>query len=158
MRKMITSALLAATMLPGTAAFAQSGELRRDRQDVRQEQRELENAQRYGTRHDVREQRQDVREARQEYREDWRDYRRSNRQIYTMPRYYAPRGHTYRPARVGVALNPAFYGQRYWIADPYRYRLPRVNGPQRWVRYGNDVVLINTRNGRVLQVINSFFY
>ena len=158
MRRLMISALMAATLMPATGAMAQSGELRRDRQDIRREQQDVREAQRYGTRDDVRDQRQDVREARREYREDWRDYRQNNRRLYTMPRYYAPRGHAYRPARVGVALNPAFYGQRYWIADPYRYRLPRVMGAQRWVRYGNDVILINTRNGRVLQVINGFFY
>ena len=57
-----------------------------------------------------------------------------------------------------LALNRAFYGQRYWIADPYRYRLPRAAANQRWIRYGNDVVLINARTGRVIQVINGFFY
>ena len=159
MRKLMIPALIAATLLPASSAFAQSqAELRRDRQDIRQEQRELRDAQRYGTRQDVREQRQDVREARREYREDWRDYRRDHRSVYTMPRYYAPRGYTYRPVRVGVSLRPAFYGQRYWINDPYRYRLPRAHAGQRWIRYGNDVVLINARNGRVIRVIDGFFY
>jgi Ni/Co efflux regulator RcnB len=44
------------------------------------------------------------------------------------------------------------------IADPYRYRLPRATGPNRWVRYGNDVLLVNGRTGRVVTVYNSFFY
>jgi Ni/Co efflux regulator RcnB len=159
MRKLIISALMAATILPAGTAFAQSPrEIRKDQRDIRQEQRELRQAQRYGTRADVREQRRDVREARRELREDWRDYRRDHRAVYTLPRYYAPRGHVYRPVRVGIALNPAFYGQRYWIADPYRYRLPRPGYNQRWIRYGNDVLLINARSGRVIQVINGFFY
>lgn len=158
MRKLMISALIAATLLPGTAAMAQTGELRRDRQNVRQEQRDLRDARRYGDRRDVREQRQDVREARREYREDWRDYRRDNRRIYTLPRYYAPRGYAYRPVTAGITLRPGFYGQRYWINDPYRYRLPRPYAGQRWIRYGNDVVLINARNGRVVRVIDGFFY
>lgn len=159
MRKLIVSALAAATLLPAGAASAQSpAEFRKDQRDVREQQQELRDAQRYGTRQDVREARHDVREARQEMREDWRDYRRDHRQVYTMPRYMAPRGYTYRTVRIGSALNPAFYGQRYWIADPYRYRLPRAVAGQRWIRYGNDVVLINARNGRVLQVYNGFFY
>ncbi|MBA2920608.1 hypothetical protein GON01_06295 [Sphingomonas sp. MAH-20] len=159
MRKLIVSALMAATILPAGTALAQSPrEIRKDQRDIRQEQRELRDAQRYGTRADVREQRRDVREARRELREDWRDYRRDHRAVYTLPRYYAPRGHVYRPVRVGVAIAPAFYSQRYWIADPYRYRLPRPAANQRWIRYGNDVLLINARNGRVIQVINGFFY
>ena len=68
---------------------------------------------------------------------------------------------TRRADMVIVRSAPAigsFYGQRYWIADPYRYRLPRLNGPQRWVRYGNDVLLIDIRSGRVLSVYDGFFW
>jgi len=77
MRKLITTALLAAVALPGvaipTAASAQSREeLRRDRQDIREEQRDLDRARRFGDRDDIRDQRGDLREARQEYREDLR--------------------------------------------------------------------------------------
>lgn len=159
MRKLMISALIAATILPVAGASAQSyGEARQSQREVRQEQQDLRQAQRYGDRRDVREARRDLRDARQKAREDWRDYRRTHRSVYTMPRYMAPRGHSYRIVRTGATLRPAFYSRGYWIADPYRYRLPRVTGAQRWVRYGNDVVLVNTRNGRVLQVINGFFY
>ncbi|GGE85866.1 RcnB family protein [Sphingomonas prati] len=158
MRKFLIAGLMALTLAPAMAT-AQPGELRRDRQDIREEQRELRQAQRYGNPRDVREQRRDVREARQEYREDWRQYRQQNRRVFTQGRYAAPgRNWRYRPVAVGYQFQPAFYGQRYVIADPYRYRLPRVTGVNRWVRYGNDVVLVNTRNGRVVQVYNSFFY
>jgi Ni/Co efflux regulator RcnB len=159
MRKLLISALIGATLLPATGAVAQSyGEARRSQEQVRRERQDLRDAQRYGTRRDVREERRELRDARREAREDWRDYRQRNRQVYTLPRYYAPRGLAYRPVRTGVVLNRGFYGPRYLIADPYRYRLPRAYGAQRWVRYGNDVLLVNTRNGRVLQVINGFFY
>ena len=49
MKKMnfLTAGLIAAMMIPA-AAQAQTGELRRDRQDIRQDQRDLRNAQRYG--------------------------------------------------------------------------------------------------------------
>lgn len=159
MRKLLISALIGATVLPATGAVAQSyGEARRSQQEVQRERQDLRDARRYGDRRDVRDAREDLRDARREAREDWRDYRQNNRRVYTLPRYYAPRGLAYRPVRTGVVLNRGFYGQRYVIADPYRYRLPRANGVQRWVRYGNDVLLVNTRNGRVLQVINGFFY
>jgi Ni/Co efflux regulator RcnB len=159
MRKLILSALIGATMLPASAATAQSyGEARRSQEQVRRERQDVRDAQRYGTRADIREERRELRDARREAREDWRDYRQRNRQLYTLPRYYAPRGYTYRPVRSGVTLRPVWYGQRYVIANPYRYRLPAAVGPQRWVRYGNDVLLVNTRNGRVLDVIPAFFY
>ena len=157
MRRLILAGVIAAVLAPAMAS-AQSGELRRDRQDIREQRQDVRDAQRHGDRHDVREQRQDLRDARQEYREDWRDYRRTNRDVFRGPAYVGPSGWRYRPVTQGYRLQPGFYGQRYWIADPYRYRLPRVAGPQRWVRYGNDVLLVNVRTGRVLTVYNGFFF
>ena len=160
MRRIILSAVLAATAATGfaTTAGAQTSELRRDRQDVRQERRELRDARRYGSPRDVREQRRDVREARQERREDWRDYRRSNADVFRGPAYVGPRGYRYRPVVSGYRLQPAYYGSRYVIAESSRYRLPRAVGVNRYVRYGNDVLLVNQRTGRVVTVYNSFFY
>lgn len=159
MRKLIVSAIAAVILLPAGSAFAQSRqEVRHDNREVQKQREHVQDARTYGNRGDVREAREELREARQERREDWRDYRRMHRNVYTMPRYTAPRGYSYHPVRVGVSLNPAFYGQRYWISDPYRYRLPHPAANQRWIRYGNDVLLINARNGRVIQVIDGFFY
>lgn len=157
MRKIMISALIAATAFPAVAS-AQTGELRRGREEVREEQRDLRDAQRYGDRRDVREAREDLRDARREYREDWRDYRRDNREAFRRPAYVAPRGYRYRPVVVGNTLRPAWYGSRYIVADPYRYRLPEARGNQRWVRYGNDVLLVNVRNGRIITVYNNFFW
>ena len=157
MRKAIILGLLAATIAP-TMASAQNGELRRDREQIREERGELRDARRYGDRHDVREERRDVREARREYRQDWRDYRRDHRDVYRMPAYVGPRGYRYRPVVIGHRFEPVYYGRRYLIADPWRYRLPPAAGYQRWVRYGNDVVLVNVRTGRVVQVYNGFFW
>lgn len=157
MRKAIILGLLAATIVP-TMASAQNAELRRDREQIREERGELRDARRYGDRQDVREERRDVREARREHREDWRDYRRTHRDVYRQPAYVGPRGYRYRPVVIGHRFQPAYYGRRYVLADPWRYRLPPAAGFQRWVRYGNDVVLVNTRNGRVVQVYNGFFW
>ncbi|USU06521.1 DUF1090 family protein [Sphingomonadaceae bacterium OTU29MARTA1] len=160
MRKFIIAALAAATILPAGAATAQSGrEVRQSQREVRQSQRELAEARRYGDRGDIREARREVREDRRELREDWRDYRRSHRNVYTRGAYAGPRGYRYRPVNVGYRFAPQYYGQRYWINDYNTYRLPRPGyGYQRWVRYGNDVVLVDTRSGRVAQVYNRFFY
>lgn len=157
MRKAIILGLLAATLSP-IAVSAQTDELRHDRQDIREQRRELRDAQRSGDRGDVREQRQDLREARQENREDWRDYRRDHRDVFRRGAYAGPRGFRYRPVTVGYRFQPIYYSSRYVIADPIRYRLPPAVGPQRWVRYGNDVVLVNVRTGRVIQVYNAFFW
>jgi len=157
MRKLIIAGLMAATLAPAMAS-AQSGELRRDRQDIREQQRDVRDAQRNGSRRDVRGERRDVREARREYREDWQDYRRSHGDVFRQRAYVGPRGWTYRPVVVGHRLQSNFYGSRYVIADPYRYRLRAVSGPSRWVRYGNDVLLVNVRTGRVLEVNRGFFF
>ncbi len=159
MRKFVLSALIAVTAATGFTgiASAQTGELRRDRQDIREQQRDLRDAQRHGNRGDVRDARQDLRDARQEHREDWRDYRRTNQSVFRGPAYVGPRGYRYRPVTAGYRLQPAYYGSRYLIADPYRYRLPRAVGVNRYVRYGNDVLLVNPRTGRVVSVYNGFF-
>lgn len=158
MRRFLIAGLVAATLAPALAS-AQSPELQHDRRDIREQQRDLRDARAYGDRRDVREERRDARDARGEYREDWRDYRRQNGAAFRHGRYVGPnRGWRYRPVTIGTRFEPAFYGQRYWIADPYSYRLPRPLGYQRWVRYGNDVVLVDTRNGVIAQVYNGFFF
>ena len=146
-------------MLFRSAAMAQSyGEVRHDQRELRQNQHDLRDAQLRGDRPDIRNARRDVRDDRQERREDWRDYRRAHPDIYRGPGYVGPRtGWRYRPVATGYRFEPAFYGQRYWV-DPVRYRLPPVGAFQRWVRYGNDVVLVNTRTGRVVSVNNGFFF
>jgi Ni/Co efflux regulator RcnB len=146
MRKLIILGLLAAVAAPAAASAQSRAEIRRDQREVREEQRELQNARRYGDRRDVREERRDVREARQELREDRRD-----RQAYVAPY----RGWSYRPLAAGYQLRPGFYGQRYIIANPGQYRLRPAARNQQWVRYGGDLLLVNVRNGRVLQVVRN---
>ena len=139
MRTPIILALMAAVAVPSIAQAQSLREARESQRDVREEQR-------------------DLREARHEARADWRDYRRSHRDAYRRPAYVGPRGYAYRPVAVGHRFDRAYYGSRYVISDPWRYRLPAVHGAHRWVRYGNDALLVNIRNGRVLEVYNDFFW
>lgn len=173
MRKLITAALFAAMAVPAIAlpetASAQSNrELRRDRQDIREEQRDLRQAYRTGDRREIREQRRDVREARREYREDlrdrdrawgrddWRSYRNSNRAVFARGSWNAPFRYTrFRP---GLRIGAPYYGTRYVIANPGRYRLPRAGRYQTWVRHYNDVLLVDTRRGVVVNVLPSFYW
>ena len=156
MRKLIILGLLAATVTPGVASAQSAREVRQSQRDLREEQRDLRQAQRYGDRRDVRDERRDVREARREVREDWRDYRRSHRSVYRAGNWRAP--FRYHQWNAGAQLRPAYYNSRYYISDPYRYRLPRPGMNQRWVRHYNDVMLVNVRNGRVIQVHRGFFW
>ena len=148
MRKFILFGLMAAVAVPATATAQSRGEIRRDRENVQEERQELRNAQRRGDRDDIREEREELREARQELREDRADRQRTQ--------YIAPyRGWRYRSVQPGHMLRPVFYGSRYVIANPGQYRLRNAARNQQWIRYGDDLLLVNVRNGRVLQVLRN---
>jgi hypothetical protein len=55
-------------------------------------------------------------------------------------------------------LDSLFFGQNYWISDPFYYRLPEVYGPYRWVRYYDDALLVDIYSGQVVDVIYDFFW
>ncbi len=153
MRKLIITALMVATAVPILAPSVANA----------QSQREVNR-----DRHDIREQRRDVREARQDLREDvrdrnrawgrndWRGYRDHNRGIYARGNWNAP--FRYTAFRPGIRIAPSYFGSRYYIADPWRYRLPLAGRYQRWVRHYNDVILVDTRRGIVIDVIRNFYW
>ncbi|WP_156170779.1 RcnB family protein [Croceicoccus naphthovorans] len=96
---------------------------------------------------------------RDNHRYDWHRYRASNRNLYRVGRYYSPyRSYNYRRLSIGFTLGSLFYSSRYWISDPWRYRLPEVYGPYRWVRYYDDVLLVDMYSGEVVDVIYDFFW
>ncbi|APG62168.1 hypothetical protein LPB140_04375 [Sphingorhabdus lutea] len=97
---------------------------------------------------------------RSDRRYDWRGHRNQNRKIYYRPyHYYAPyRGHYYSRINIGFYLGSGFYASNYWINDYDQYRLPPSYGPYRWVRYYDDVLLVDTRNGYVVDTIYDFFW
>jgi Ni/Co efflux regulator RcnB len=159
MRKIIIAALAASTLVPVAASAQSYGEVRRDSRELREDRRDLRDAYRRGDRGDVREARQELREDRRERREDWRDYRRNHADVYRRGGYAGPRGYRYRPVTAGYRFAPEYYGSRYVISNYSTYRLARPGyGYQRYIRYGDDVVLVDTRNGRAVQVYNRFFY
>ncbi|WP_293880295.1 RcnB family protein [Sphingomonas sp.] len=169
MKKFIVTALMAATILP-SAAMAQNGELRRDRQDVRQERRDVEQAREsgdprevhqqrrelQGARQELRDDRHDVRQDRREWRrDDWRSYRNTNRDLYSRGSWNSP--NRYRAFSPGIRITSGYYAPRNYINDYGRYRLTRPAYNQRWVRNYNDVLLVNIRTGRVIEVLRNFY-
>ena len=96
---------------------------------------------------------------RSDNRYDWQRYRYSNRGIFRSP-YYAPRGYGYGYNRlsIGLVLDQIFWGRDYWISDPWQYRLPPAPYGTQWVRYYNDVVLVDVYSGEVIDVIYDFFW
>ncbi|MDP8912310.1 MAG: RcnB family protein [Pseudomonadota bacterium] len=96
---------------------------------------------------------------RNDRRYDWQNYRFSNRGLYSPGYYYSPyRNHSYSRFGIGVTLGSGFYSSRYWINDPWRYRLPEPFPGTRWIRYYNDVLLVDTFTGEVVDVIYDFFW
>jgi len=96
---------------------------------------------------------------RNDRRYDWHRYRNSNRVVFRIGTYHAPyRNYAYRRLGIGAFLNSLFYSSSYWINDPWQYRLPAVYGPYRWVRYYNDVLLVDIYTGEVVDVIHDFFW
>jgi len=99
------------------------------------------------------------RDWRSDNRYDWRGYRNSNRNVYRLGTYYAPyRDYSYRRLSPGFYLDTLFFSSRYWIYDPWEYRLPPVDGPYRWVRYYDDALLVDTYTGEVVDTIYNFFW
>ena len=179
MRSFILAGLMAATAVPAVA-YADSpsrAETRHDRREIRQGMREVHQGRhevqrdmRRGDwrearedRRELREDRRELREDRRDYREDrrdaWRDYRSRNRHVFHQPRYMGPSGYRYRAWQPGWRIPSGYYGPRYIIADPCHYRLHRpASGHLRWVRYGDDVLLVDVRNGMIREVIRDFFW
>ena len=96
---------------------------------------------------------------RNDNRYNWYSYRNHNRNHYRLGRYHSPYNNwSYRRLSVGFFLDDLFYSNRYWIDDPYSYRLPDAYGPYRWVRYYDDALLVNIYTGEVVDVINGLFW
>lgn len=92
-------------------------------------------------------------------RYDWYSYRRSYPSTFRIGVYYSPyRNYSYRRLSAGFFLDSLFFSNRYWINDPWQYRLPDVYGPYRWIRYYDDALLVDTYTGEVVDVIYSFFW
>ncbi|MEO1969794.1 MAG: RcnB family protein [Sphingomonadaceae bacterium] len=157
--KTLTIALVTAALALPVAAQAQNREtLRQDQAQVQKDRADMRADRAEGRHRMARDDRRDLRNDQKAWRGDWRNWRREHPNAYKMRAYVGPRGFTYRPLRVGHALPGAYYTQRYWVANPVELRLPHPRyGYERWVRYGNDVALVNTRNGRILEVYSNFF-
>jgi hypothetical protein len=91
---------------------------------------------------------------------DWQRYRYDNRNLFSRQRYSVPYGwnYGYRRFSIGFSLSNILFDRQYWIDDPYSFRLPPAYGPYRWVRYYDDVMLVDLRSGQIVDVIYDFFW
>ena len=86
---------------------------------------------------------------------DWR-YEGNRYQIGT---YAKPYGYTERNWTAGVYLPRAYRdSSRYWIANPTQYRLSPAWTGTRWIRVGNDALLVTTANGVIASSVRGLFY
>jgi Ni/Co efflux regulator RcnB len=157
MRKWILLAAMAAVAVPTAASAQRQHEMRNDRAAVRGDQRTVR-ANRQAVRSDRRVVRADRRVAASDRRVVRADRRvvRQDRRVVQRNRYVAPlRSWSYRRVSVGYRLQPVFYGSRYYIDDYGAYHLYAPHGRWlRWIRYGDDLLLVNIRTGRVLDVVH----
>lgn len=135
---------------------ASRDEHRGDHRDLRREHRSDHRDYRRDTQRDQRSWNRDWRSDR---RYNYRSHRNSHRSTYRLGHYNAPyRDYRYRRLNIGFSIGSLFYGNRYTINDPWQYRLPQAYYPYRWVRYYDDALLVDTRRGRVVDVIYGVFW
>jgi hypothetical protein len=89
---------------------------------------------------------------------DWYNWRKKHRWLYHFGFYYDPFGWSYSPYSIGWRLWPSYYSSRYWLYDPWQYRLPYAPPGYRWIRYWDDAILVDTWTGEVVDVIYNFFW
>lgn len=95
---------------------------------------------------------------RNSHRYDWQDWRRRHRSHFHLGLYFDPFGWGYQPYQIGWRLWPNYYSSRYWINDPFEYRLPYAPPGYRWIRYWDDAILVDTFTGEAVDVIHNFFW
>ncbi|MFM6854823.1 MAG: RcnB family protein [Sphingopyxis sp.] len=177
--------IIASMLLPAAAATAQTRELRNDRQEVREEQRELNRARAAGTPAQVREERRERNDAVRELNQDqrahqrqraaqrdhaqtphrapaatraatWQEHRRTHRSAYHAARFTAP--FRYRAVRAGSVLSADIWARPYRVANVSRWPIPAAGRGQIYVRHYNDLILVNNRNGHVIRVYRNFYW
>ncbi len=128
-KALLAGALIAATLVP---AAAQAQDRDHDRREWRDDQRHYDR------------------------RDDRRDDHREHRAYRGHGDWHAP--FAYRSFTVGVIAPRTYWHPSYYVNDWGRYRLPRpARGYYRYVRHYGDLLLINTRNGRVIRVYRSYY-
>ena len=153
MKKLIAAALAAAVIVPMAAPIAAQAQHRGDhRGDNRGDNRGD-----YRGRNDNRGPNRGFDERNHRWGDnDWRDNRGRNRGVYSRGNWRAP--FRYQGFRSGARIGVAFYGPRYIINDPWRYHLPAPGWGRVWVRHYDDLLLVDTRRGTVIRVINNFYW
>lgn len=95
---------------------------------------------------------------RNDRRYDWWNWRNRHRSLFRLGLYLDPFGWGYQRYSIGWRMWPNYYHSSFWLNDPWQYRLPYAPPGYRWIRYYDDAILIDTWDGRVVDVIYNFFW
>ena len=76
---------------------------------------------------------------------------------FSGPVYVAPAGYRYTRWSTGAYLPRGYYGDPYYV-NYQTYALPPPPYGYRWNRVGNDVYLVQTRDGLIADVVLSLFH
>jgi Ni/Co efflux regulator RcnB len=74
------------------------------------------------------------------------------------PAFHYPSGFSYRLWATGEILPPVFLTATYFYDDYAALGLSPPPAGYRWVRYGNDLVLVNVTTGRIADTVDGVFY
>jgi Ni/Co efflux regulator RcnB len=74
------------------------------------------------------------------------------------PAFHYPSGFSYRLWATGEILPPVFLTSTYFYDDYATLGLAPPPAGYRWVRYGNDLLLVNVSTGRVADTVDGVFY
>jgi Ni/Co efflux regulator RcnB len=99
---------------------------------------------------------------------NWRQYQRNfNARLYQRnynaarryhwTPYQRPNGWIYRRWTFGQILPSLFWGRNYWVDRYMDYGLMDPPYGYVWVRYGDDALLVNVENGRILRVVYNLY-
>jgi Ni/Co efflux regulator RcnB len=77
--------------------------------------------------------------------------------VHVHPFFY-PQGWAYRQWAIGAILPPLFLSPDYYYADWAALGLDPPPPGDEWVRYGPDLLLVDTTTGQVVDVIYGVFY
>ena len=149
--RIVLGALIATTLIPATAASAQTREIERERREMRDARNDYRDA-----KQDYRNDRRDARnDTRSDYRNDARNDGRNEWRGNRAPAFRAP--FKYQSFRGGSAIQPRYYAPGYRVGNVSRWHLPPASRGTVYVRHYSDLLLVNTRSGRVLRVYNGFY-